>query len=107
MLATALAGTTPQEIWNASGGLNRVKVTYAHTNGTATYTLSNIFTANSSDGASNAVNKIGIFCTSGGPFSAQPTSTTSGIMLYTTAVTSGPTLVSGDQLTLTDTITIS
>lgn len=104
MLATTAGGTTNAEIWNASGGLNRVKAAYAHTNGTATYTISNTFTANSNDGASNVINKIGIFAQG---VTAVPTSSTAGTLLYTTAVSSPPTLISGDTLLLTDTISLS
>jgi hypothetical protein len=115
MLATTVAGTTPAEIWNSGGGLNRQKAAYAHTNGTATYTITGSYTANGSDGASNNIQKAGIFVhtvpkvtgPTNGNTGAQPTSTTSGIMLYETAVPSPPTLVSGDSLTVTDTITIS
>lgn len=97
-------GTTISEVWNSGGALNRKAATFAHTNGTNSYTLQFAATANASDGASNTVNKIGVFQHG---LTAAPTTTTTGQMLFTTAVTSPPTLVSGDSLTVTDTITIT
>jgi hypothetical protein len=88
--------TLTGEINNASGGLNRAQATYAHTVGASTYTLSKTFTANSNDGSSNTINKIGIFNAS-----------SSGTLVYEDAVTSPPTLVSGDSLTITNTVTVS
>jgi hypothetical protein len=89
----ALAG----ELNNASGGLNRAAATYSHTLGVTSYTLSNTFTANSNDGGSNTIQKIGVFNT--------PVSVT-GIMVFETALTSPPTLVSGDTLTIQETVNI-
>lgn len=94
------------ELWATSGGLDRAQATYAHTaatGGAGTYTLTKIYTANANDGASNTIQKVGVFCHN---VVAAPTTTTSGTMLFSTAVTSPPTLVSGDQLTITETITL-
>lgn len=98
-------GTTLDEIWNASGVLNRAKAAYSHTNGTATYSLSTgNLTTNANDPGSITINRIGIFANG---LTAAPTNTTTGTMLFETAVTSPPTLVTGDTVNITDTITIS
>jgi hypothetical protein len=88
---TTLAG----ELNNASGGLNRAQATYAHTAGTSSYTLTKTFTANSNDGASNTIQKIGVF-----------NAASVGTLVFETAVPSPPTLVSGDQITITETVSI-
>lgn len=90
---TTLAG----ELNNAGGGLNRAVATYSHTLGASSYSLSNTWTANSSDGASNTVQKIGVFNSTLG---------TTGILVFESAITSPPTLVSGDTLQVTETINI-
>lgn len=86
--------TLTAELNNASGGLNRAVATYAHTTGTNTYTLSKTYTANGNDGASNTIQKIGVFNAS-----------TNGTLVFETAVSNPPVLVSGDQLTITETVT--
>jgi hypothetical protein len=88
---TALTG----ELNNAGGGLNRAKATYSHTLGSASYSLTNTWTANSSDGTSNVINKIGVFN------SAAPVA---GNLIFESAVTSPPTLVSGDTIQIVETI---
>jgi hypothetical protein len=89
--------TLASELNNSSGGLNRAKATYSHSLGTASYSLTNTFTANSSDGSSNTVQKIGVFN------SIVPVT---GTMVFESAVTSPPTLVSGDTVQITETINI-
>lgn len=84
---TALAGEL------TAGGLGRAIATYAHTAGASTYTLTKTFT--SSDATARTINKAGVFNASSG-----------GTMVFETAVPSPPTLVSGDQLTITETVTI-
>jgi len=97
---TALASAGGAEIYNAGGGLNRAQATYAHTAGTSSYTLTKAFTANSSDGASNTPGKIGVF-------NAPTTGTFPvGTMVFETLITSPPTLLSGDSLTITETVNI-
>lgn len=81
------------ELNTAGGGLIRALATYAHTAGTTTYTLSRTFTANATDGASNTVQKAGIFTAAAG-----------GTMVFETAVPSPPVMVAGDQLTVTLTV---
>lgn len=89
--------TLTAEIATGGGGLIRKVATYAHTNGTATATLTATFTANGSDALPVTVAKIGIF-----------NAASVGALVWTTLLT--PTAVfsaSGDAATITDTITIS
>jgi hypothetical protein len=89
--------TLTGEITTGGGGLVRAQATYAHTNGTATATLTKTFTANGSDSLPISIAKIGVFNAS-----------SSGTMAYETLLSATATLsASGDSLTLTDTFTIS
>ena len=76
-----------------SGGFARALATYAHTAGASTFTLSKTFT--SSDGTARTLNKMATF-------NAQ----NAGRMFFQTAIPSPPTLVSGDAVTITDTISM-
>lgn len=78
-------------------GWTRAQCTYAHTTGASTYTLTKTFT--SSDASSRTINKMAIFnaASNGGAF---------GQMLFESAISSPPTLVSGDTITVTETVTI-
>lgn len=76
-----------------ASGLGRAQATYAHTAGASTYTLTKAFT--SSDATPRTINKMAVFNAS-----------SAGTMPFESAVPSPPTLVSGDQLTLTETISI-
>lgn len=76
-----------------ASGLGRALATFAHTTSATTYTLTKAYT--SSDGTPRTIEKIGIFQHS-----------TGGSLVFETAVPSPPTLVSGDQLTVTETVTI-
>jgi hypothetical protein len=90
---TTLAG----EIATAGGGLIRALATYAHTAGTATYTLSKTFTANGNDSLPVTIAKQGIF-----------TAVTVGTLVYETLLSATATLTAvGDAITVTDTVTIS
>lgn len=84
---TALAGEL------TGGGFTRAIAAYAHTAGATSYTLTKTFT--SSDGSARTINKMAVFNAS-----------TAGTMVFETLVPSPPTLVSGDQLTLTETVNI-
>lgn len=84
------------ELAASGGGLVRAVCTYAHTAGTTSYTLTHTWTAASADGASNTIEKIGVFN------AAYP----NGVLLFETAVPSSPTLVPGDQITVTETVNI-
>lgn len=74
----------------ASGGLNRVIGTYAHTAGTATTTITKTFTANANDGASNTINKAGLFNLVSG-----------GVLVLETVMPNPPTLVAADSIAVT------
>lgn len=88
--APAAASTTlTGEI--ASGTLIRAVAVYAHTNGTATYTLTKTFTSDQSV----TINKIGVFNAS-----------TGGTLVFETLLNAAATLVSGDQLQITETVTL-
>jgi hypothetical protein len=98
--ATAPAATDTTltgELVASGGGLVRAKATYSHTIGTAAYTLTNTWTANSTDtgGGSVQINKMGVF---------NSAVSSVGIMLFEAAVPSPPTLVAGDTISITDTI---
>jgi len=89
--------TLTAEITTAGGGLVRKAGTYAHTGGTSTYTITTVFTANGSDSLPVTIGKRGVFDAS-----------SAGNMVYETLVSPTATLsASGDQLTLTDTVTLS
>ena len=75
-------------------GFSRAVGTYAHTAAATTYTLTKLFTAT----GTATINKSAIF---GAATSAN------GVMPFESAVTSPPTLISGDTLTMTATITIN
>jgi hypothetical protein len=90
---TTLAG----EITTAGGGLIRKLATYAHTSGAASYTLTGVFTANGSDALPVTVAKMGGF-----------NSLTGGTMAFETLLNATATFTtSGDQLTVTQTVTLS
>jgi hypothetical protein len=98
--ATAPAATDTtltSELNAASGGLIRAKATYSHTLGATSYTLTNTFTANANDGASNVINKMGVFNT---------WAPVTGNLIFEDAVPSPPTLVSGDTIQITLTVNI-
>lgn len=89
--------TLTSELNSGGGGLNRAKATYSHTIGTATYTLTNTWTANSTDtgGGSVQIQKMAVFNSS---------VSVVGIMVFESAVPSPPTLVAGDTISITDTV---
>lgn len=97
--ATAVgAGDTSltAEITTGGGGLIRKICTYAHTGGAASYTLTAVYTANGSDTLPVTIAKVGIF-----------NSLISGQMLFETLLGTTATLsLSGDQLTVTDTVSL-
>ena len=85
------------EITTEGGGLVRAQATYAHTGGQSTATLTKTFTANSSDSLPVVIAKIGIFNAS-----------TSGTLTNETLLDATASLAAeGDQVTITDTITVS
>jgi hypothetical protein len=91
---TALTG----EIVTAGGGLIRKICPYAHTAGAASYTLTPVFTANATDALPVTVAKIGVF---------QSVVGASGNLLFETLLGTTATLsANGDQLTITETVTL-
>jgi len=89
---TSLTG----EIATAGGGLVRKAGTYAHTTGAASYTITTTFTANASDALPVTVAKRGIF-----------DQASAGALVFETLVSPSATLsAAGDQLTLTDTVSL-
>lgn len=90
--------TLTAEIVTAGGGLIRQTGIYAHTNGTATFTVTSTFTANGTDALPVTLAKRGIFDQVG----------IGGTLVYEALIS--PTAVmaaSGDSLVLTDTVTVS
>lgn len=87
------------EILTPGGGLIRASAAYAHTTGVATYTLTNTFTANSSDALPVTIAKIGVFNQLAGP---------GGTLVFETLLTPSSATLSaaGDQLTITETVTM-
>lgn len=84
---TALTGELTGNGWT------RALCTYAHTTNTTSYTLTHTFT--SADPSSRTLQTLGIFDSASG-----------GIMMFETAITSPPVMVSGDTVTITDTVSI-
>lgn len=88
------------EYATTAGGLIRKLATYAHTAGTSTYTLAATFLVNTSDNPNlpYTIASIGIFNT---------LTHGTGRMLFETQVSPTATVsASGDQVTLTDTVTV-
>ncbi len=87
--------TLTGEITTAGGGLVRAQCTFAHTAGTNTSTLTKTFTANGTDALPVTIAQIGLFNGTGAV-----------TMAYHTALSSSATLnVSGDSITVTETVT--
>lgn len=89
---TSLTG----EITTAGGGLVRAAGVYAHTTGASSYTITITFTANGSDSLPVTLGKAGFFDAASG-----------GTLVFSTLITPTATLsASGDNTTLTDTVTL-
>ena len=76
-----------------AGGFIRAAAAFAHTTGATTFTHSLTFT--SSDAAARTIQKVAMF-----------NAATVGTMVFSTAVPSPPTLISGDALTVTSTVSL-
>jgi hypothetical protein len=87
------AGTTSLTGEITSGTLARALATYAHTGGTATYTLTKTWTSDQTV----VIAKIGVF--NAGPG-------TGGTIVFETLLNATASLVSGDQLQVTETVTL-
>lgn len=74
-----------------SGTLVRAQATYSHTTGVASYTLQKTFTSDQTV----TIAKIGVFNAS-----------TGGTMVFETLLNATASLVSGDQLTVTETVSL-
>jgi hypothetical protein len=79
-----------------TGGASRALTTYAHTGGTATFTLQKSYSISSSF---PAIHKMGLFTAS--------TTTAAGIMVFETVLNADANVISGDTLQVTDTVTLS
>jgi hypothetical protein len=89
--------TLTGEITTAGGGLVRAAATYAHTGGTSTFTLTKTFTANGSDALPVTIGKVGVLNAS-----------SAGALVWETLLgTTAPLSASGDNLTITETVTLS
>jgi hypothetical protein len=78
----------------ATGGCGRALATYAHTLASATYTLQKAFSVT---GTFPAIHKMGIFLFS----------TVSGVLFFESVLNADASVVNGDTLTVTDTVTVS
>lgn len=89
--AAPLASDTvlPNEV--TVGSLARAQATYAHTTGTASYTLTKTFTSDQSV----TIYKIGVF-----------NAPAAGTLVFETLLNAAAVLVSGDQLQVTETVTL-
>lgn len=88
--------TLTGEITTGGGGLIRKICPVAHTAGASTYTQTPVYTANGSDTLPVTIAKIGTF-----------NSLTSGQLMFETLLGTTATLsLSGDQLTITQTVTM-
>lgn len=85
------AGDTTLTSEVASGTLVRAQAIYAHSSGTASYTLTKTFTSDQPI----TINKLGVFNAASG-----------GTMVFETMLNDPAPLTSGDQLALTETITL-
>lgn len=106
LTATNVGSTTPQtftslsgEITTSGGGLIRKICPWAHTASANTYTLTPVYTANGSDSLPVTVASIGVFN------SMVSGDTTQTIMFGTVLNASATLSASGDQLTVTETVT--
>jgi hypothetical protein len=89
--------TLTGEITTAGGGLIRQVGVYAHTLGTASYTITTTFTANGSDALPVTIAKRGIF----------DQLALGGTLVFEALVSPTATLnASGDSVTLTDTVSV-
>lgn len=79
-----------------TGGCNRALATYAHTGGTATYTLVKSYSVGASF---PAVHKMGLFTAAN--------TTAAGVLFFETVLNADANVISGDTLQITETVTLS
>jgi hypothetical protein len=94
--AAANATDTALASENNANAVTRSLATYAHTYGNATMTLQKQW---SPSGTITALHKMGLFSTS--------TLTSVGVLMFESVLNADATVVNGDTLTVTDTITLS
>lgn len=94
--SAAAAGDTVLTGEITTGGANRQRGTYAHTGGTATYTLTKSFSITATF---PAIHKAGAMTAS--------TSTAGGVMVFESVLNADANVVSGDTLQITWTFTLS
>jgi hypothetical protein len=92
--ASASDTVLASEITN--NGASRALATYAHTGGTATFTLQKAY---SITGTITAIHKMGLFTAAN--------TTAAGILYFESVLNADATVVNGDTLTVTDTVTLS
>lgn len=88
-------------------GLSRQIAAYAHTSGTTTYTIANTFTVGAGDSGllPATIAKVGIFAHGA---NAAPTTTTTGVLLFNTNLgTTATVSLTGDNVQITDTVTLT
>lgn len=94
--SAAAAGDTVLTGELTTGGGARALATYAHTGGAATYTLQKAFSITATF---PAIHKMGLF--------TAKDSTAAGIMGFESVLNADASVVNGDTLTVTDTVTLS
>jgi hypothetical protein len=94
--AAASSSDTTLASEQTTNGLARALATYAHTGGTATYTLQKAFSVT---GTVANLHKIGLF-------TAKDT-TSGGVLVFEAVLNADASVANGDTLTCTDTITLS
>ena len=92
--ASATDTTLPTE--NNAFGCSRALATYAHTFGAATYTLQKAYTIT---GTITALHKMGLF--------VDNAAAGAGLLVYETVLNADATVVNGDTLTVTETVTLA
>jgi len=95
-LNAAQTSLTGELVVGTSAGLERALCTYAHTTGASTYTLTKQFTL--TGGTARTIQRMAIFNSA--------TNVAGQHMVFFSAVPNPPTLVTNDQLTITETVTI-
>lgn len=92
----ASAGNTTLTGEITTGGASRALCTYAHTNDAATFTLQKAFSITSTF---PAIHRMALFTASN--------TTAAGIMVFESVLNADASVVNGDTLTVTDTVTLS
>ncbi len=94
--AIAAAGDTTLATEITGSNCARALATYAHSGGAATFTLQKAFAPNAT---LTAVHKMGLF--------TALNTTAAGVLYFESVLNADATVVSGDTLTITDTVTLS